>query len=131
VPLCPIRIIEGPTTNPALVYQIIPTPSWNAFHVTIITQTSPQYLVVSTSWQNVATKARACKGVGQEGNSGVTFHAPGSVRECEGMNPHIPKCAPILGVGVSMDFQIYKEKLQGSKFIGLKSSLYYWKAIRT
>ncbi len=34
------------------------------------------------------TKARACKGVGQEGNSGVTFHVPGSARECEGMNPH-------------------------------------------
>jgi hypothetical protein len=24
-------------------------------------------------------------------NSGTTFHAPGSVGECEGMNPHTPK----------------------------------------
>jgi hypothetical protein len=39
----------------------------------------------------LATKARACKGAGQEGSSGVTFHALGSVGECEGMNPHTPK----------------------------------------
>ncbi len=31
------------------------------------------------------------KGAGQEGNSGVTTLALGSVRECEGMNPHTPK----------------------------------------
>jgi hypothetical protein len=39
----------------------------------------------------LATKVRACKGVGQKGNLGITFHAPGSVGECEGMNPHTPK----------------------------------------
>jgi hypothetical protein len=39
----------------------------------------------------LATKARACKGVGQEGSPRVTFHAFGSVGECEGMNPHTPK----------------------------------------
>jgi hypothetical protein len=39
----------------------------------------------------LATKARACKVAGQEGSPGVTSHAPGSVGECEGMNPHIPK----------------------------------------
>jgi len=49
VPLRPIPVIEGPTTSPTLVYPIIPTPSQNAFHVTIIAQTSPQYLVVGTS----------------------------------------------------------------------------------
>jgi hypothetical protein len=37
------------------------------------------------------TKARACKGVGQKGSSKVTYHALGSVGECEGMNPHTPK----------------------------------------
>jgi hypothetical protein len=37
------------------------------------------------------TKTRACKGVNQEGNPGVTSHALGSVGECEGMNTHIPK----------------------------------------
>jgi hypothetical protein len=39
----------------------------------------------------LATKARTCKVVGQEGSPGVTFHAPGSAKECEGMNPHTPK----------------------------------------
>jgi hypothetical protein len=39
----------------------------------------------------LATKARACKGAGQEGGSGVTSHAPRSVGECEGMHPQTPK----------------------------------------
>jgi hypothetical protein len=39
----------------------------------------------------LATKARACKVAGQEGTSGGTLHAPGSAKECEGMNPHILK----------------------------------------
>jgi len=43
------------------------------------------------------------------------------------MNPHIPKGASTLGLGVSMDSQIFKDQLQGSKFIGLKSYLYHWK----
>jgi hypothetical protein len=59
----------------------------------------------------LATKARVCKGVGQEGSSGVTSHAPDNVGECGGMNPHIPKWAPILEVGVSMDPRIFKEWL--------------------
>jgi hypothetical protein len=39
----------------------------------------------------LTTKARAYKGAGQEGSPRVTSHAPGNVRECEGMNPHTPK----------------------------------------
>ncbi len=38
-----------------------------------------------------ATKAKACKGAGQEGSQRITSHAPRNVRKCEGMNPHIPK----------------------------------------
>jgi hypothetical protein len=37
------------------------------------------------------TKAKVCKGAGQEGSLGVTSHVPGSEGECEGMNPHTPK----------------------------------------
>jgi hypothetical protein len=37
------------------------------------------------------TKARACVGAGQVQSMGVTFHAPRSVGECEGMTPHTPK----------------------------------------
>jgi hypothetical protein len=72
------------------------------------------------------TKARACKGANQEKTPRVTFHASGNVGKCEGMNLHIPKWAPTLGVGVSMDSQIFREKLHGSKPIGLKISLYHW-----
>jgi len=39
----------------------------------------------------LVTKAKAYEGVGQEGSLGVTFHAPNSARECEGMNLHTPK----------------------------------------
>jgi hypothetical protein len=35
------------------------------------------------------------------------------------------KGTPILGVGVSVDSQIFKEKLQGSKLIGFRSFLYH------
>ncbi len=45
------------------------------------------------------------------------------------MNPHTPKWAPTLGIGVPMDFQIFREKFQGSKLIELKVFLYHWKAL--
>jgi hypothetical protein len=77
------------------------------------------------------TKVRAYKGASQEWSPGITFHAPENVGGCEEMNLHTPNWAPILGVGVQMDFQIFKVRLQGSKPIGLKSSLYHWKALRT
>jgi hypothetical protein len=38
----------------------------------------------------LATKAKACKGVAQEGDPGVTSHASGSAKEFEGMNLHTP-----------------------------------------
>jgi hypothetical protein len=55
------------------------------------------------------TKARACKSASQEGSAGITFHAPESAKECEGMNLHTPKGIPTLGVGVPVDFQIFRE----------------------
>ncbi len=67
----------------------------------------------------------------QEGSLGVTSHAFGNVRECEGMNTHTPKWAPNLGVGVPMDSWIFKERLQRSKPIELKCYLYHWKALGT
>jgi hypothetical protein len=55
------------------------------------------------------TKARACKGAGQEWSSEVTFHASECLEKCEEMNLHIPKWASTLGVGVLIDFQSFKE----------------------
>jgi len=55
------------------------------------------------------TKTRPYKVAGQKGSPGVTPHALGSVGMCEGMNPHISKGTSTLGVGVLVDFQIFKE----------------------
>ncbi len=58
----------------------------------IFVQVSRNYnLVVATLALGLATKARACKGAGQELSPGVTFHALEDAKECEGMNPHTPK----------------------------------------
>jgi hypothetical protein len=76
------------------------------------------------------TKARACKVAGQEGSLGVRVHAPRSARECEGIDPHTPKGTLTLGVGIPLDFRIFRKRLQGSKLNGLKKSLYHWKAIK-
>jgi hypothetical protein len=79
----------------------------------------------------LATKGRACKVASQEGSLIITFHILGSAKERAGMNPHTPKWTPILGVGIPMDSWILKGKFQGSKLIGLKISLYHWKATET
>jgi hypothetical protein len=76
------------------------------------------------------TKAKA-QGANWEWSPGVTLHVPRSVGECEGMNPHTPKWAPTLGTRVSMDSRIFKEWLQGSKFIELKKNLYRRKTLET
>jgi hypothetical protein len=63
----------------------------------------------------LATKARGCKVASQKGSPGVMSHAFGSVRKCEGIGLHTPKGTPTLGVGVPMDSQMFRERLQGSK----------------
>jgi len=58
--------------------------------------------------------ARGSPGAKARGSPGVTSHTPGSVRKCEGVNPHTPKATPTLGDGVPVDFRNFKEQLQGS-----------------
>jgi hypothetical protein len=72
----------------------------------------------SRPWQRLAK-------VWAEGSPWNTSHALGNVGKCEGTNIHTPKWAPILGVGVLMNSQIFREWLQGSKLIRLKSFLYH------
>jgi len=72
----------------------------------------------------LTTKVRADKVAGQE-------RKPGSERKSEGMNPHTPKGASTLGVGVPMDSRMFREQLQAPKLNGLKNNLYHWKAIET
>jgi hypothetical protein len=52
-------------------------------------------------------------------------HALKSAKECEGIDPHTPKGTPTLGIGVQVDFQMFREKLQGLKPNGLRSFLYH------
>jgi len=58
--------------------------------------------------------------VGQEGSPRVMPHALKNVGKCEGMNPHTPKGVSTLGIGVTMDSRIFRERLQGSKLNELK-----------
>jgi len=43
------------------------------------------------------TKARGCKVISQK-------RKLDNEKKCEGMNPHTPKGAPTLGIGVPMDY---------------------------
>jgi hypothetical protein len=79
----------------------------------------------------LATKAKGLQGCGPRGSPGITSHALGSVRKCEGVNPHIPKATPTFGDGVPVDSQNFREWFQRSKLNGLWRSLYHWKALRT
>jgi len=50
-----------------------------------------------------ATKARACKVVGQKGSPRVKPHALVNARKCEGIDHHTLKGTPTLGLGVPVD----------------------------
>jgi hypothetical protein len=107
-------------------YELLQLPTTNLNHLI-----GYCFIVCRNPNLGLTTKIRACKGASQKGSSGITFHLPRSVRKCEGMNPHTPKWALTLGVGIFMDFQTFKDWLQESKPIGLKSFLYHWKVFGT
>jgi hypothetical protein len=46
-----------------------------------------------------------------------------SARKCEGMSSHTPKWTPTLGVKVLMNFRIFKELFEWSKFISSNYAL--------
>jgi len=60
------------------------------------------------------TKAKGLQRCGLKGSPGITSHTLGSVGKCEGMNFHIPKATPTLGVGVSVDSRNFRERFEGS-----------------
>jgi hypothetical protein len=61
---------------------------------------------------------------------GSHIHILESVGERERMNPQTPKWTSTLGIKLPMDSQIFKKRFETSKFIGLKTFLYYWKALK-
>jgi hypothetical protein len=81
----------------------------------------------------LVTKARACKGAGQEWSLRITFHALG-VKECErvwGNEPPHSQMSSHFGSWSPYGLLNFKEWLQRSKPIWLKNFLYHWKVIRT
>jgi hypothetical protein len=66
------------------------------------------------------TKARACKGVGQEWSSVVTFHAPEGVGKCEGMNPTLPSELPLWKLESRWTFEFSKGDCKGSNSLDWK-----------
>jgi hypothetical protein len=110
-----------PSHSPTLLRAWNVTPELHSW----LTSLQTFALVTSPRLRLQHFKSFAVKGSSRKGSPGVTFHTPGSARECKGMKLHTPKWVPTLGVRVSMYFQIFKEVFQGSKFIGLKSSLYH------
>jgi hypothetical protein len=83
-------------------------------------------IIMSQPWPWVRAQSKGLQRCEPRVSPGITFYVHGSARKCEGLNPHTPKWAPILRVGVPMDFRILRRQFQGSKLIGLKSSLYHW-----
>jgi hypothetical protein len=77
----------------------------------------------------LATKPRGCKVAGQEGDLGVTLHAPRSAKSVREWTLTLPSELPLWELESRMGSRIFKAWLQGSKPIGLKSSLYHWKDI--
>jgi hypothetical protein len=71
---------------------------------------------------SLGTKARAYKGAGQEWNLRVTFHAPGSVGECEGMNFQMNSHFGSQSINGLFNLQ---RAITRSKFIVFKNSLYH------
>ncbi len=61
----------------------------------------------------LVTKAKGLQKCRPRGSLGVTSHIPGSVRKCEGVNPHTPKATPTLGDGVLVDSQNFREQIKG------------------
>jgi hypothetical protein len=78
----------------------------------------------------LATKAKGLQGCGPKGSPGVTSGTLGSVRKCEGVNPHTPKATPALGDGVPVDSRNFKDRFEGSNLNGLWRSLYQWKLLK-
>jgi len=75
----------------------------------------------------LTTKAKVCGGAGQKWRWESHFMLLGVWENVKEWTPTLPS-ELTLGVGLLMDSQIFKERLQESKPIRTKSSLYHWKS---
>jgi hypothetical protein len=77
----------------------------------------------------LSTKARACKGAGQEWSPGVTLHAPKRLRVWESGKIEAPhsQVNSHFGIWTPDALPNLRKEITGVKPIGLKTSLYHWK----
>jgi len=68
------------------------------------------------------TKAKGLQGCGPKGKPRSHIACSRECEKCEGMNPQTPTATPTLGDEVTVDFQIFRGKFQGSKLNGSKKS---------
>jgi hypothetical protein len=61
----------------------------------------------------LATKTRGCKVTGQEGDMGVTSHAPGNAKSARESTLTLPSELPWWELESQMDSQNFKEPFQG------------------
>jgi len=114
--ICMLNLLGGVSTSLATMFQAgIPVRKYLYVEKNqTAKKVSSRHLCHNPSCCNcnlgLAFKARVSKVAGQEGNSRSMPHAPKSARECEGIDPHTPKGTPILGVGIPMNSQMFKER---------------------
>jgi hypothetical protein len=77
----------------------------------------------------LATKVKGWKVASQEGDLRVTSHALGSAKSVREWTLTLPSELPCWELESQKYFQIFRARLQGSKFIVSKSFLYHWKVI--
>ncbi len=103
--------------------------NFNTISLVILIITIINVIIIIFIYHNpsfgLATKAKGLQGYGPRGSPGVTSHAHRSVGKCEGVNPHTPKATPILGEGVPVDSQNFRERFEESKLSFLWRSLYH------
>ncbi len=75
---------------------------------------------MSQPWPWARDQGKGFQRCGPRVSSWVTFHALGSVGEREGMNPHIPKWVPTLGIRVPNDSRIFRGWMQGQNSLDWK-----------
>ncbi len=84
-----------------------------------------KYLLCRNPSFGLVTKARDCKVVGQEGDPGVTSHAPESAKGVRERTLTLTSELPCWELESQKDFQIFRARLHRSKLLALKFFLYH------
>jgi hypothetical protein len=78
----------------------------------------------------LAPKAKRLQGCGPRGSSGVTSHIPGSVRKCEGVNPHLLRQLPLWEMESRWTFEISESNFKGQNWMACGILYIIWKFLK-